>query len=68
MERSVKAFLAGDGKDGRHALLFLDFDRFKQVNDTLGHAIGDELLIDFAEGMRRLFRSGDFLSRTGGDA
>ena len=67
LERSVKTFLSGEGKQGRHALLFLDFDRFKQVNDTLGHAIGDELLVDFAEGMRRLFRAGDFLSRTGGD-
>jgi len=67
MERNIKAFLAGEGKGGVHALLMLDFDNFKAVNDTLGHAKGDQLLTSFANGMRRLFRSGDFLSRIGGD-
>ena len=67
MERNIKAFLTGEGKGGVHALLMLDFDNFKAVNDTLGHAKGDQLLTSFANGMRRLFRSGDFLSRVGGD-
>ncbi len=67
MERNIKSFLAGEGLGGRHALLMLDFDNFKAVNDTLGHAKGDHLLVAFANSMRRLFRSGDYLSRIGGD-
>ena len=67
MERNIKAFLAGEGLGGRHALIMLDFDNFKAVNDTLGHARGDQLLISFANGIRRLFRSGDYTSRIGGD-
>ena len=67
IERNIKAFLTGEGLGGRHALLMLDFDNFKAVNDTLGHANGDRLLVSFANGMRHLFRSGDYLSRIGGD-
>jgi len=67
IERNIKAFLTGEGLGGRHALLMLDFDNFKAVNDTLGHADGDRLLVSFANGMRHLFRSGDYLSRIGGD-
>jgi diguanylate cyclase (GGDEF)-like protein/PAS domain S-box-containing protein len=67
MERNIKAFLVGEGLGGRHALMMLDFDNFKAVNDTLGHARGDQLLVSFANGIRRLFRSGDYLSRIGGD-
>ena len=67
MERNINAFLAGEGLGGKHALMMLDFDNFKAVNDTLGHARGDQLLVSFANGMRRLFRSGDYLSRVGGD-
>ena len=67
MERNIGAFLAGEGLGGRHALMMLDFDNFKAVNDTLGHAKGDQLLVSFANSMRRIFRSGDYLSRIGGD-
>ena len=67
MERNIKAFLSGEGLGGRHALIMLDFDNFKAVNDTLGHARGDQLLVSFANGIRRLFRSGDYTSRIGGD-
>ena len=66
-ERNMKGFLAGEGLGGRHALLIMDFDNFKEVNDTLGHTVGDDLLVSFAVGMKRLFRSGDYLSRIGGD-
>lgn len=67
MERNVKAFLTGEGLSGKHALLMMDIDNFKTVNDTLGHTRGDDLLVSFASVIRRVFRAGDYSSRIGGD-
>jgi diguanylate cyclase (GGDEF)-like protein/PAS domain S-box-containing protein len=49
------------------AVLHLDLDRFKQINDTLGHAAGDAMLVNASEILQRNVRSGDLVARIGGD-
>ena len=51
----------------RLAVLFIDIDHFKRINDSLGHAAGDELLVTFAERLRAQCADGALLSRLGGD-
>ncbi|MCH7679313.1 EAL domain-containing protein, partial [candidate division KSB1 bacterium] len=53
--------------DFKFAVLFFDFDRFKVINDSLGHNVGDALLIDIARQFEQVLRRGDMAARFGGD-
>jgi diguanylate cyclase (GGDEF)-like protein len=57
--------IAGGG--GQLAVLYIDIDEFKSINDSLGHPVGDELLKSVAERLRRCLGEADFVSRLGGD-
>lgn len=64
----LKASLANAKREqGRFALLFLDLNRFKQVNDIFGHSIGDLLLQEVAVRLRKCVRETDTVARVGGD-
>ena len=64
----LKASLAQAQREkSQFALLFLNLDRFKHINDTLGHAFGDSVLIDVAERLRGCLRQGDTVARLGSD-
>ena len=66
-ERFVAALDRARREAGRVALLFLDLDRFKDINDTLGHATGDQILAAVAARLKRGVRSSHLLARLGGD-
>ena len=58
---------AQENPDAKFAVLFLDLDRFKVINDSLGHVVGDKLLIAIAGRLKTCLRPGDVVARLGGD-
>ncbi|HYF57685.1 MAG TPA: EAL domain-containing protein [Burkholderiaceae bacterium] len=66
-ERIAQAVASAREGDSRFALLFLDLDGFKEINDSLGHDAGDELLRQVSARIRGCLRQGDGLARFGGD-
>ncbi|TPQ27539.1 PAS domain S-box protein [Methylomonas koyamae] len=67
LDRLAQALAASQRSERHGALLMLDLDHFKKINDTLGHAVGDELLSEVGLRLRNLVREGDTVARLGGD-
>ncbi len=68
LEQRLQAAIGEAAREkSRFALVFLDLDRFKWINDTLGHGAGDEVLREVALRLQGAVRSGDFIARPGGD-
>jgi len=66
-DRLAKAVASARRRKDKVALLFLDLDRFKNVNDSLGHSVGDLLLQEVGERLKRFGREQDTIARLGGD-
>lgn len=64
LEQEVQRLKRGNEQS---ALLYIDLDRFKYINDTIGHAAGDQLLIEIGDHLQRRLRQSDTLGRLGGD-
>jgi diguanylate cyclase (GGDEF)-like protein len=67
LDDRFNALLATGGAGSAGALVLIDVDRFKQVNDELGHAVGDRVLAELADVLERESREADFPARLGGD-
>ena len=67
MDRARQAVARLRRSNGPIALLFIDLDRFKAINDSLGHAVGDHLLISVSERLAEMLRDSDTVARLGGD-
>ena len=66
-DRFEQAMVYSTSKASRAALLFVDVDNFKLINDTLGHTVGDLVLLELAQRLRECVRTTDTVSRQGGD-
>ncbi|RHW37694.1 GGDEF domain-containing protein [Lysinibacillus yapensis] len=66
-ERLSQAIKEAESEHRMMAVMYLDMDKFKHINDTLGHDVGDELLMQFGKRVKRNLRQSDILARQGGD-
>lgn len=66
-ERMIKEYLEGEGKNSVSMMFVLDVDNFKKINDTMGHAFGDQVLSQLGHQIRAWFRVNDIVGRIGGD-
>lgn len=73
LERALKIIRGGEAKERRksaesfESIIFIDIDRFKNINDTLGHAAGDEVLKKIAKSLASAVRASDMVARWGGE-
>lgn len=65
-ERKIKEFIE-ENPETQSLLFILDIDNFKKINDTMGHAFGDEVLREIGLGLKQQFRASDIIGRAGGD-
>jgi diguanylate cyclase (GGDEF)-like protein/PAS domain S-box-containing protein len=65
--RMEQAVLAAKRDNQQLAVLFVDLDRFKYINDSMGHQVGDQLLIEVASRLKECLRESDIVARIGGD-
>jgi len=66
-ERHIQDYIDGEGSTEPGMLFVLDIDNFKKINDTMGHAFGDQVLSTLGVRLRNQFRSSDIIGRIGGD-
>ncbi len=66
-ELVIADYIENEGKVGRHALFIIDIDDFKEINDELGHIVGDKALTEVANGIDHCLRTTDIKGRIGGD-
>lgn len=64
--KKIEKFINGN-RNGRHALMFIDIDNFKKVNDNHGHLVGDKVLTHAIDSIREVFTEGEIFGRIGGD-
>ena len=63
----LKTFNENENSNIFMAFYIIDLDHFKEVNDLLGHQFGDDVLVEFAKGLKKIFRPNDCIGRFGGD-
>ncbi|MEG0842246.1 MAG: diguanylate cyclase [Erysipelotrichaceae bacterium] len=67
MENYIKKYLEEEGKHYNHAMLLVDIDDFKEINDTYGHLYGDKAIQIIGASLKKAFRNDDIVGRAGGD-